>query len=140
MLLLGEWIRQAIHPLRWCHIYSPVAPQDLALELMECPAPYILGIARDSLEMSHTQLPRGVLVVDLDTGEIRIPTALAKALGATQSLEAKLSSVLRPCYTQCDSAVAEHSGDLSLLLLYSAVISFTDTFCSFSRWRQKFAG
>jgi hypothetical protein len=101
-LLLGEWLRQAIYPLEWCHVYSPVAPADVGTDLLQCPAPYFLGILRSTLRVSPQPPPADALVVDLDTGLLQVPPSLRAALRATKPLAAELSHLLRPAYHTLD--------------------------------------
>lgn len=103
VLLLGEWLKLAMHPLKWFHIYAPVVPQHLALELLQCPAPYLLGILRESLDTALTPLPAGVLLVDLDCDIVTaVPADLQAALSAAESLIDQLAVVLKPNLSSCD--------------------------------------
>ena len=95
-LLVGEWLRMAIQPLQWCHIYAPVAPQHLALELIQCPAPYLLGIARETLHAAGAVPPKDVVVVDLDNGTVRAPAELKAVLPAVGDLVKCLIGALQP--------------------------------------------
>lgn len=110
-LLLGEWLRLAMQPLEWCHIYAPVAPQRLALELLQCPAPYVLGIARDTLRAARAVPPADAVVVDLDAGSVRAPADLKAALSAVRGLVAKLVPLLQPHYAACDSVLPPSTGE-----------------------------
>jgi hypothetical protein len=131
-LLLGEWLRQAIYPLEWCHVYSPVAPADVATDLLQCPAPYFLGILRSTLRDSPQPPPADALVVDLDTGLLQVPPSLRAALRATKPLAAELSRLLRPAYHTLDCVEDKASGKrcFSTLLVLAAVIHL---YCLHSR-------
>lgn len=107
-MLVGEWLKLAMHPLTWCHIYAPVVPQPLALELLQCPAPYLLGILRETLDSSPTQPCAGVLFVDLDNDTVSVPVDLGVALPAAESLVERIASILQPNLAGCDDL--DHDG------------------------------
>lgn len=107
--MIGEWLRLATAPLEWCHIYAPVAPQQVALELLQCPAPYLLGILRGTLRAAGAVPPRDALVVDLDANTVHVPSELRKILPAVKVLRARLVPLLRPHYLACDTPHEEHS-------------------------------
>jgi hypothetical protein len=125
VLLLGEWLRQAIYPLEWCHVYSPVAPADVATDLLQCPAPYFLGILRSTLRDSPQPLPADALVVDLDTGMLQVPPSLRAALRATKPLAAELSHLLRSAYHTLDCVQDNPIGNPCLDTFFGA--SYSDT-------------
>lgn len=102
-LLVGEWLKLATQPLEWCHIYAPVVPQHLALELVQCPAPYLLGIARETLRAARAVPPADAVVVDLDSGAVRVPSELKALLPAAAGLTKELVSTLQPHSSCCDS-------------------------------------
>lgn len=104
-LLVGEWLKLAMLPLKWCHIYAPVAPEHVALQLLQCPAPYLLGIRHESLEASHSLPSPGILLVDLDADTVSVPADLQVALPAAESLVHQLAAVLKPNLCGCDAIV-----------------------------------
>ena len=108
-LLLGEWLKLAIWPLRWCHIYVPVVTQRLAQELLHCPAPYFLGIQRSSLRDLQGSVPNDVVVVDVDNNTIHLPPQLELVTPAVSRLTHELSQVLQPHLSSCDR-VKQDSG------------------------------
>lgn len=122
-LLLGEWLRQAVHPLQWCHVYSPVAPAGLAVDLLQCPAPYFLGIQRAALRGSPQPPPSDALVVDLDSGLLQVPPSLEAVLGAAKALAANLSAILRPAFHAIDSPAAGASGADTVLVSINPFVS-----------------
>ena len=69
VLAVGEWLKLASAPLQWCHIYAPVVPQRLAIELLQCPAPYLLGIERASLQDLQHHLQQRARTGGGDTGD-----------------------------------------------------------------------
>jgi hypothetical protein len=110
VLQIGEWMRLAAQPLQWCHIYAPVAPQHLALELLQCPAPYMLGILRSTLQRAAAVPPSDAVVVDLDANTVRVPKDLKVPVRALRGLASRLFPLLRPHYTACDSASLPNIG------------------------------
>lgn len=118
-LLIGEWLRLASRPLDWCHIYAPVAPARLALELLHCPAPYILGIARHTLRAARAVPPSDAVVVDLDARTVRAPADLKAMLSAMKDLVDKLLPILQPHYAACDSLDTTRTGFLNVLMVCS---------------------
>ena len=65
-------IRELIKPLQWSHLFVPLVPSSLANDLVQYPAPFILGISsidKGSMELLNT-LPSDVTVVDLDVGRV----------------------------------------------------------------------
>ena len=115
-LLVGEWMRLAMRPLEWCHIYAPVAPPRLALELLQCPAPYVLGIARGTLRTARAVPPLDAVVVDLDVNSVRAPADLMAMLPAARCLVAKLAPILQPHFASCDSINPPRTGNVHLKL------------------------
>lgn len=103
VLLLGEWMRQAVHPLQWCHVYSPVVHADVAVQLLQCPAPYFLGITNRALRRSAHPPPADALVVELDSGRMQMPESLRKIMLTIKPLELQLSRALRPAYHSLES-------------------------------------
>lgn len=115
-LLVGEWLKLAMDPLEWCHVYAPVVPQHMALELVQCPAPYLLGIERGTLRAARTVPPRDVVVVDLDNGTVRVPAELKALLPAMAVMVGGLVGVLQPHSSRCDSVDSEcGTGDTAVL-------------------------
>jgi hypothetical protein len=113
-LYLGEWLRQAVAPLQWCHVYNPVAPQAMALDLLHCPAPFFLGMLR-SEDPASASVPADVLVVDLDEGALRVPRTLERALPAAQRLCDQLCTAMRPNYFTCDQLENTSQGTMEFL-------------------------
>jgi len=68
-----------LHPLEWSHLYVPIVPLDLAPDLVQYPAPFLIGIPSEddgSLELLNS-LPDDITLVDLDVGRV----ILAKSFG-----------------------------------------------------------
>lgn len=82
-----------------------LADQRMAEALVHCPAPYFLGILRGSLRGGvATTPPADVLIVDMDSGQLRIPTDLNPVISVARKLSARLSRLLKPAYHSLDTA------------------------------------
>mmetsp|Transcript_6834 Transcript_6834/g.19790 ORF Transcript_6834/g.19790 Transcript_6834/m.19790 type:complete len:1661 (+) Transcript_6834:155-5137(+) len=61
-----------LRPLKWSHLLVPMVPGALANDLIQYPAPFILGVPSedaDSIDLLGN-LPRDVTLVDLDVGRV----------------------------------------------------------------------
>ena len=61
-----------LRPLKWSHLLVPMVPGALANDLIQYPAPFILGVPSedaDSMDLLGN-LPRDVTLVDLDVGRV----------------------------------------------------------------------
>lgn len=137
-LVLAEWLKLAIFPLQWCHIYAPVAPSKLALELLHCPAPYILGIHRRDITSTSSFttssydddafIPSDVVVVDLDNNYIRLPEALQSILAQPsvkiQHFILMISEALQPHLFACDEVASAVSSGNKSYFLFARLISY----------------
>ena len=59
-------------PLKWSHLMVPIVPATLAGDLVQYPAPFILGVPSEEAENEEliANLPRDVTLVDLDVGRV----------------------------------------------------------------------
>ncbi|GKZ00921.1 hypothetical protein MPSEU_001043600 [Mayamaea pseudoterrestris] len=73
-------LSKLLRPLRWWHLMVPCVPASLAGDLLQYPAPFILGMStEDSGIMEHIRdLPRDVTLVDLDVGRVILAPSFAK--------------------------------------------------------------
>ena len=104
-LLLSSTValKLMLQPLNWCHLIVPRVPANLAADLLQYPAPFILGLPSDEpgvMELVRN-LPEDVTLVDLDVGRVILAPSFAHAseLGGgsssdTDSLAALRSQVL----------------------------------------------
>lgn len=69
-----------LKPLKWSHLLVPLVPASLASDLIQYPAPFILGIpSQDSDNMDILgNLPKDVTLVDLDVGRVILAPAFGK--------------------------------------------------------------
>eukprot|EP00978_Attheya_sp_CCMP212_P040778 scaffold226276_cov55-Attheya_sp.AAC.7 len=85
LLSVTNALGQLLKPLEWSHLFVPLVPAALATDLVQYPAPFILGIPSEdqgSMELLSS-LPKGVTLVDLDVGRV----ILASSFGDSDSLE-----------------------------------------------------
>ena len=61
-----------MRPLQWSHLLVPLVPSNLANDLIQYPAPFILGIPAEDAGNLHLlgNLPNDVTLVDLDVGRV----------------------------------------------------------------------
>jgi hypothetical protein len=65
-------IQSLFHPMNWPHLIVPTVPPSLANDLVQYPAPFIIGIPLDnkeSMDLLKT-LPDDVTLVDIDAGRV----------------------------------------------------------------------
>ena len=66
-------------PLKWCHLLVPLVPPALARDLIQYPAPFILGMPsedQNTMEIMN-DLPMDVTLVDLDVGRVILASELS---------------------------------------------------------------
>jgi hypothetical protein len=66
-----------LRPLRWSHLLVPLVPATLAQDLLQYPAPFILGIPSEDADNMNllSNLPPDVTLVDLDVGRVILAPA-----------------------------------------------------------------
>jgi len=104
-LVLGEWIKYAIHPLKWCHIYAPVVPHRMGKELLDCPAPYLLGIQQPTASEYYNSLTKStddVVLVDLDRNVVRMSPSLIQMVDCSMRLVDRIAAMMTPNLYGCD--------------------------------------
>ena len=88
-------ITKLLHPLRWEHLVVPLVPSSLATDLLEYPAPFIIGLAADdqgNIELLNS-LPDDVTLVDLDVGRVILaPSISFEETTSTTDVSAKMRS------------------------------------------------
>ena len=91
-------LRSCLRPLAWQHVYAPVVPRCVALQLLDCPVPFLLGMPSALLDPSDPHalsLPPSVLRVDLDAGEVAGGEASGPCEAATGRLARRLAALRR---------------------------------------------
>lgn len=72
-------VTNLLKPLRWSHLLVPLVPSALARDLLQYPAPFILGIPSEdpgNMEVLNS-LPSDVTLVDLDVGRVILASHFA---------------------------------------------------------------
>lgn len=65
-------LKSLLKPLKWSHLLVPMVPASLAGDLIQYPAPFVLGITSEetgNVELMGN-LPKDVTLVDLDVGRV----------------------------------------------------------------------
>jgi hypothetical protein len=66
-------LKKLLEPLEWSHLFVPVVPGGLASDLMQYPAPFILGMPFSVGSMSLLKnIPDDVTIVDVDVGRVML--------------------------------------------------------------------
>jgi hypothetical protein len=97
---LGEFLREALVPFHWNHVYVPVLPKKMSAQILECPTPFFVGIPREFFDAKA--VPSDVCVLDLDHDACRMSPELTRALKAGRRVVRALDNILRPRYVCCD--------------------------------------
>lgn len=86
-----------LHPIEWSHLLVPLVPVALSHDLIQYPAPYIIGIpSDDSQSMSLlNSLPPEVTLVDLDVGRVILASSFANESNKVNATTALRSQMLR---------------------------------------------
>ncbi len=123
-----------LHPLKWSHLLVPLVPSSLAGDLIQYPAPFILGVPSQDSENADLlgNLPRDVTLVDLDVGRVILapefgmdnemvrkskdPSATAGALRSqvlylAQALGTVFGASLKPSAWLCDVVIPVGDND-----------------------------
>jgi hypothetical protein len=90
LLSASMGLKCLLQPLGWSHLFVPLVPTDLASDLVQYPAPYILGIPSDdkgSMELLKS-LPKDVTLVDLDIGRVILNRDFSQAFDEGSSSKA----------------------------------------------------
>lgn len=72
-------VQQLLSPLEWEHLVVPMVPEALATDLIQYPAPFLLGISSQDLSNLGLleSLPDDVTLVDLDIGRVILAPTIA---------------------------------------------------------------
>lgn len=72
-------LSKLMKPLKWCHLLVPRVPASLAADLLQYPAPFILGMASEDPGIMDLvrELPQDVTLVDLDVGRVILAPSFA---------------------------------------------------------------
>jgi hypothetical protein len=88
-----------LKPLKWCHLLVPRVPAALASDLLQYPAPFVLGMPSEDPGIMDLirDLPADVTLVDLDVGRVIVAPSFAhdNELGRGIPNDAETARVLR---------------------------------------------
>lgn len=89
LLSISIALRRLLSPLKWSHLCIPLVPSECADDLVQYPAPYILGIPSEDKNTTDllNSLPEDVTVVDLDDGCVTLARKLSHNFKFTHSKE-----------------------------------------------------
>jgi hypothetical protein len=89
LLSAATAIVELLKPLQWCHLFVPRVPTALASDLLQYPAPFIIGIPSEDPGMLDLirDLPDDITLVDLDVGRVILAASLSnkEEVGRTNS-------------------------------------------------------
>lgn len=73
-VIIGEWLKQSIKPLKYGQIYAPVLGPEVAQQVITCPAPYFSGISLQTFNgLKDTIQQMDVVVFNLSNNTIEFP-------------------------------------------------------------------
>jgi hypothetical protein len=141
---LGEWLKTAIFPLNFSHLFAPLVPPDIGLQLVSCPTPYFIGCRRsqaineviemederDSNRSKFSNNLQGLLVVDIDYDDCLMPHDLQLPVRGSRSLIHALESLLRPSLSKCDDVLQDPCEKLDSAALAKQVMALCRNFVS----------
>ena len=72
LLSVTTALQHLLHPLQWCHLILAHAPAALASDLLQYPAPFILGLPSSDPGITEMlrELPSDITLIDLDIGRV----------------------------------------------------------------------
>ncbi len=142
-------LRSLLRPLGWSHLIVPVVPSSLANDLIQYPAPFILGIPLDdkgSMDLLK-RIPDDITLVDVDVGRVILTKRFShhfesNSTGDEASASALRSQVMRLAENlghvigsyqsdsvwRCDSPLCDSSVEVIPSLKVEAIRKITNAF------------
>ncbi|GAX19199.1 hypothetical protein FisN_4Lh215 [Fistulifera solaris] len=138
LLSAATVIVELLKPLQWCHLFVPRVPTSLASDLLQYPAPFIIGIASEDPGMLDLirDLPDDITLVDLDVGRVILAASLSnkeevgrinaenpedvtralrlQILQLAQTLGTAIGRSLQPDLWLCDSLLQQSANDMKV--------------------------
>jgi hypothetical protein len=138
LLSAATAIVELLKPLQWCHLFVPRVPTALASDLLQYPAPFIIGIPSEDPGMLDLirELPDDITLVDLDVGRVILAASLSnkeevgrtnaenpedmtralrlQILHLAQTLGSVIGRSLQPDIWLCDSMLQHSTDDLKV--------------------------
>ena len=75
LLAVTTALKELLKPLQWCHLHVPMVPVSLIADLLQYPAPFLLGLDSSGSADIVRDLPGDVTLVDLDVGRVILGVA-----------------------------------------------------------------
>lgn len=97
LLSISTILRELLSPLEWSHLFVPLVPTTLANDLVQYPAPFILGIPSEdkgSMELLNS-LPEDVTLVDLDVGRVILARKFSGDFDSLKSYNGNAATIVR---------------------------------------------
>jgi len=97
LLSISTILRELLNPLEWSHLFVPLVPTALANDLVQYPAPFILGIPSEdkgSMELLNS-LPEDVTLVDLDVGRVILARQFSGDFELLKSYNGNAATIVR---------------------------------------------
>lgn len=95
LLSMSVALKTLLSPLEWSHLFVPVVPAGLATDLVQYPAPFILGIPFSPSTMSLLKsIPDDVTIVDVDVGRVILAKTFSVNLDAQNDEENNISTTI----------------------------------------------
>ena len=90
-------LRRLLRPLQWSHLCVPTCPDSLVQNLLQYPAPFMLGVPLDSPSSMKIlkSLPDDVTLVDIDVGRVILTKRFSHNFESADIKEADWNRVLR---------------------------------------------
>ena len=87
-------LKKLLEPLDWSHLFVPLVPAELAADLVQYPAPFILGMPFSVGTMTLLKsVPDDVTIVDVDVGRVILAKTFSVHFEAQSNEESKVSTV-----------------------------------------------
>jgi DENN (AEX-3) domain len=131
-------IQNLLQPLQWCHLLVPMVPPALIHDLLQYPAPFLLGLESSSNGSASTtdvvrDLPHDVTLVDLDVGRVILGTAddelRPSILAMAQKVGTKLGQAMDPETWRCDDVLQLNEPAPAAMHGFAALQTFCHDFC-----------
>jgi hypothetical protein len=89
-------LKKLLNPFEWSHLFVPLVPAGMAVDLIQYPAPFILGIPFGSGTMSFLKtIPDDVTIVDVDVGRVILAKNFSSAHIESNSKNPNVGAPLR---------------------------------------------
>lgn len=133
LLAVTTVLKELLKPLQWCHLHVPMVPASLIADLLQYPAPFLLGLDSSGSADIVRDLPGDVTLVDLDVGRVILgvsddhrPSILALA----QHVGTTLGQRVDPETWFCDKILQKTQSKVGFAALRACCQEFCQTLVS----------